>query len=170
MKAKLKRIDVPKYSRNGDVCFRRIYFELEDGNWAMTDLIPSFRNYKWWEPIIKSGVGTVIGGVFLKDGYRDKINADSQVFIVQEPLVKDNTRQIEFQKIPQTSRFAPDVYTISSFTIPDRQYEIIDTYGFLQCSCPDFRFMRRKCKHIKEVEKKKVEARQKQMAAMPKLF
>ncbi len=163
MTAKLKKMDMPKYSRNGNVCFRRLYFELEDGNFAVTDLVPSFRNFKWWEPVIKSGIGTVIGGVFLKDGYKDKINADSQVFIVQEPLVKNHT-SLPIYPVPQSNPHAPRVYEIPSFTTAGKSYEVTSEYGFMRCSCPDFKYMHRKCKHIKVIEKAKVESmKQKQV-------
>lgn len=150
-------MDYPKYSRNGDVAFRRIYFELEDGSWAATDLVPSFRNYKWWEPVVKSGIGTVIGGVFLKDGYRDKINADSQVFIIQEPLLKESKSEEDFE---------PRSYSIPSFSNPKKSYEVTYIYGIPQCSCPDFKYRNSKCKHIKELEKQKQIEAQKRQAAL----
>jgi hypothetical protein len=154
MTAKLKRMDQPKYSRNGKVCFQRLYFELEDGSWAATDLVPSYRNYKWWEPVIKSGIGTEIGGVFLKDNYPNKINADSQVYIVQEPLLKQPQPEPELQ-----SR----VYSFPSFTNPKKSYEVTYCNGIPQCSCFDFKYRTRKCKHIKALEQQKVdEARKKQ--------
>ena len=156
MTAILKKMDTPKYSRNGKVCFRRLYFELEDGNWAATDLVPSFRNYKWWEPVVKSGIGTEIGGVFLKDGYRDKINADSQVYIIQEPLIKQPQPEIEIQ---------PRTYNFPSFTDPKKSYEVSSDKGALKCTCSDFKYRNRKCKHIKALEQQKVdEARKKQTA------
>ncbi len=157
MKAKLKKMDYPKYSRNGYVSFRRIYFELEDGSWAATDLVPSFRNYKWWEPVINSGIGTVIGGVFLKDGYRDKINADSQVFIIQEPLLKEPKPEQDL---------APRSYVIPSFTSPKKDYEVTYHYNIPQCSCPDFKYRKSKCKHIKELEKQKLREIQRQQLAL----
>lgn len=155
-------MDNPKYSRNGKVCFRRLYFELEDGNWAATDLVPSFRNYKWWEPVVKCGIGTEIGGIFLKDGYRDKINTDSQVYILQEPLIKKTE--------PVTDDFCPQTYSIPSFTNPQKKYEITYIYGIPQCSCQDFKYRNGKCKHIKEIEKQKAKQRQMAQDALPKLF
>lgn len=159
MTAKLKKMDTPKYSRNGKVCFQRLYFELEDGSWAATDLVPSYRNYKWWEPVIKSGIGTEIGGIFLKDGYRDKINADSQVYIVQEPLIKQPQPQEEFN-------FTPRTYSFPSFTNPKKAYEVTYHYGIAQCTCFDFKYRNRKCKHIKALEQQKVAEAQKKQTAL----
>lgn len=84
MKAKLTKIEHTKTSRNGDVAFQRLHLTLEDGGFAMTDVVSSFRNYRYWKPVIESGVGTHITGVKLKG--LSKIDADSQVSIIQTPL------------------------------------------------------------------------------------
>ncbi len=157
MTAKLKKMDQPKYSRNGKVCFQRLYFELEDGSWAATDLVPSYRNYKWWEPVIKSGIGTEIGGVFLKESYRDKINADSQVYILQAPLLKQPQSEPDFQTRS---------YSFPSFTNPKKSYEVIYRNSIPQCTCFDFKYRNRKCKHIKELEKQKSAEIQKHQTAL----
>ncbi len=170
MKAKIKQIMYPRFSRNGDVFFQRIKLQMEDGSFAMTDLVSTFRNFKWWEPVIKAGTGTVIGGVFLKDGYKDKVNADSQIYIIQETLVKDQIPQLEIFKVSQPDFGSVEVYRVNSFTIPKKKYEITNFYGMPRCSCPDFRYMQRKCKHIKTVEKQKVEERKRQHTLAPKLF
>ena len=167
MTAILKKMDTPKFSRNGKVCFRRLYFELEDGNWAATDLVPSFRNYKWWEPVVKSGIGTEIGGVFLKDGYRDKINADSEVYILQEPLVK---RPDPVDDLNGKTLYFP------SFTKPNDGYQAKYVNGVLVCPCPDFTYRKKYrmgkggCKHIKRHEKEQAELKRKAREALPKLF
>ena len=83
MKARITKIDEPRVSRNNDVAFRRIHFILENGSYAMTDVVSTYRNYRFWEPVIESGIGTYIGGVNLKRP--DKVDADSQVYILQRP-------------------------------------------------------------------------------------
>ncbi|QGH73096.1 MAG: hypothetical protein [Podoviridae sp. ctviO18] len=83
MKARIKQIDQPIMSRNNDVAFRRIHFVLESGVFAMTDVVSTYRNYRYWEPVIASGIGTYIGGVEMKSP--GKIDADSPVYILQRP-------------------------------------------------------------------------------------
>lgn len=85
MTGKIVKIDPIKMSRNNDVAFRRVYFELQDGSWAATDLVSTFRNYARWKPIVEAGVGTIIDGLRLKG--KDKIDADSEVRVIQEKLV-----------------------------------------------------------------------------------
>lgn len=84
MKAKIKKVNKPRFSRNGDVQFQRLNLELEDGTFAMTDLVSSFRNFARWKPIIAAGEGTTIEGVRLLNP--KKVDADSQVKIWQAPL------------------------------------------------------------------------------------
>lgn len=83
MKGRITSIDEPKLSRNNDVAFRRIHLILETGEYVMTDIVSTYRNYRHWEPIIESGVGTYVGGIRLKD--KDKVDADSVVYIIQRP-------------------------------------------------------------------------------------
>ena len=83
MKARIKAIDELVMSRNNDVSFQRIHFVLESGVFAMTDVVKTYRNYRYWEPVIKSGVGTYIGGVNIKSP--GKVDADSAVYIIQRP-------------------------------------------------------------------------------------
>jgi len=88
MRAKITDISPMKFSRNGDVCFQRLKFQLEDGSFAMTDIVSTYRNYRWWKPVIEKGVGTWLSNVFLKAGSKvKKVDADSQVCIIQEPLI-----------------------------------------------------------------------------------
>ena len=95
MNATIKKIDKTKYSRNGEVKFQRVYFELEDGSFAITDLVSTYRNYKRWEKILKSGIGTKIAGVGLKEP--GKVNADSEVYLIQPTL----TAQLDEQMSPE---------------------------------------------------------------------
>jgi hypothetical protein len=80
MKATLTKIDPLKASISNNGTFRRIYFELEDGSWAHTDVVPEFRNYKRWKPIIEKGVGTELTGIRVKFG--SKVDADSPIKIL----------------------------------------------------------------------------------------
>lgn len=74
MKGEITRIDVTKKSHTGD--FKRIYFKLEDGRFAKTDLVSSFRNYPRWSNILK--VGNVLGNLQIKEGGKVvTVNADS---------------------------------------------------------------------------------------------
>jgi hypothetical protein len=84
LKAKITKIHEPKLSYNGDVAYIRINLQLEDGSFAQTDIVPKYRNYAWWQPVLKAGIGTWIGGVFLKQN--GKVDADSRVEIIKPPL------------------------------------------------------------------------------------
>ena len=89
MKAKITKVNKPRFSRNGDVFYQRVHFQLQDGRFAMTDLVSSFRNFAWWKPIIESGPGTILDKVDLKDesyGKPFKVDADSRVEIIQPTL------------------------------------------------------------------------------------
>lgn len=99
MKAKIKKIYAPRFSRNGDVEFRRLNLELEDGTFAMTDLVSSFRNFARWRPIILAGVGATIDGVGLMPAGpkgAKKVNADSPVRLYQEKL--ENTGRLQCEE------------------------------------------------------------------------
>lgn len=96
MKAMIKEIGEKKMSRNGDCYFQRIKFILEDGRFAMTDLVSNFRNFAWWKPVIEKGEGTWITNVFLKpvkEKQALKINADSQVMICSAPIMPLESEQ-----------------------------------------------------------------------------
>lgn len=81
----VKKIDPPKISKRGMIEYKRIHIELEDGNWAMTDIISTFRNYQYWEPVIEFGVGAILDGLILLG--KSKINADSPVKIIGKKLL-----------------------------------------------------------------------------------
>lgn len=82
MKAELIKIYAPKHSRDGVYTYQRLGIKLEDGKFAMTDLVKEYRNYARWRPVIESGVGTMIDGVMLLAD--KKINADSVIYIIQK--------------------------------------------------------------------------------------
>lgn len=80
MKAELIKIHQQKNSYNNDVKFIRLNFKLEDGTFAMTDVVPTFRNFSMWKPIIAKGVGAKINGITLINP--KKVNADSSVYLI----------------------------------------------------------------------------------------
>lgn len=97
MKAKLTKISHRKMSYNGDVDYYRLNFQLEDGSFAQTDVVPSYRNYAWWEPIVMAGVGTVIDHVMLRPSLKaKKIDADCQPVITKAPLFNHPQQQDPF--------------------------------------------------------------------------
>lgn len=98
----IKKIDPIKRSRNGGQCFIRIYFEMDDGGWAETDVVPTFRNYKKWKPIIESGIGTKVDGLILIRGRGTRVNADSNVRIYQPNLLQRELTAEE--KMEETKR------------------------------------------------------------------
>lgn len=95
MRATITKIDPPKASKY-QATFIRIYFNGDDGKWYQTDVVPVYRNYKNWKPVLESGVGTVVDGLQTKWSYgrigNSKIDADSPVIIVgkiKEKVVAD---------------------------------------------------------------------------------
>jgi len=79
MKAKIVGIDPLKTSRT-EKAYRRIYFTLDDGSWAKSDIVPAYRNFKTWKPLIQlfeSGARVFIEGVELRQP--GEVNADSPV-------------------------------------------------------------------------------------------
>jgi hypothetical protein len=73
MIAEITRIDQFKKSRNPNEIFKRVYFKLENGSWAKTDLVIGFRNYRRWEKILK--IGNVLFNLKMKDEHC--VDADS---------------------------------------------------------------------------------------------
>ena len=84
MKAKIYKIDPLKVSRS-ERQYRRIYFILENGAWAKTDVVPGYMNYKRWAPIIRmfeDGYEMFVDFVELR--IKGEIDADSPVEISVE--------------------------------------------------------------------------------------
>lgn len=73
MRGSIVKLDPIKYSRNGGDSFIRVKFKLEDGSFAMTDLVPSYRNYPRWKDLLV--VGKDLDNLTLKS--KGKIDADS---------------------------------------------------------------------------------------------
>ena len=78
------KIDPPKENSWHNGVFIRIYFKMENDSWVQTDVVPGFRNYVHWEPIIKSGPNTKVGNLVYKTS--SKIDADCKPYIIE----KDN--------------------------------------------------------------------------------
>lgn len=85
MKATITKIHPNKYSVHGNM-FTRIEFKLADGTWAKTDVCPDYRNYKGWQPVLVSGVGTELDNLKMRN--KTEINADSSPVILKKPEVK----------------------------------------------------------------------------------
>jgi len=94
VRATITKIDQPKIGTY-QASFIRVYFQGQEGGWYQTDVVPTYRNYKVWKPILESGVGTILDGLEVKHGFvQSKIDADSPAVIVgkklqvkQEPLL-----------------------------------------------------------------------------------
>lgn len=81
MKAKIIKIDPLKESRT-EKAFRRIYFIMEDGTWAKTDIVPAYRNFRNWKPIIElfeKGAQIFVEGLEMRN--KAEVDADSLVRI-----------------------------------------------------------------------------------------
>ncbi len=160
MKARITKILEQKYSRTENVYFR-IYLRLETGEFAITDVVPTYRNFKFWQPVMKAGVGTIIGGVFLKEGYGKtlKVDADSEVFIIQEPLMKSPISEID-KEIYLLREGDPEIWSVIG-SKGKRHKVMISTNRLSTCDCEAYRYGGGKaCKHIKlalNERKKKLE-------------
>lgn len=79
MKAKIIRIDPLKPSRS-EKMFRRVYFLLDNGAWAKTDIVPAYRNFKNWKRLIElfdAGAVVFVDGITLRRP--TEVDADSPV-------------------------------------------------------------------------------------------
>jgi hypothetical protein len=152
LKATVIKLEECKYSRTENVYYR-IKLRLETGEFAMTDAVPTYRNFHYWKPVIAAGVGTTIAGVYLKEGNWKplKVNADSQVFIIQETLIKDE-QPVGDEPIFQIKNGDPEIWAVLGSK--DKRHEVVILHGFAECDCEAFRFAGRKkeCKHTKAVE------------------
>lgn len=79
MKAKITKIDHLKGSRT-EAAFRRVYFQLEDGSWAKTDVVPKYRNFKNWKfpiELFEKGEEVFLDGIQLRR--KQEVDADSPI-------------------------------------------------------------------------------------------
>ena len=103
MKAKIIKIDPLKQSRT-EKAFRRIYFMLDDGTWAKTDIVPAYRNFKIWKPIIEmfeKGAEVFLDGIELRNP--QEVDGDSVVRLSSPFQVIKRTVNEQKIKVTQES-------------------------------------------------------------------
>jgi hypothetical protein len=106
MNAQLIGIGQPRLSRNGDVNYYRIKLVLDNGSFVMTDIVPAYRNWKYWKPVLVAGRGTWMKGI--KMLYEGKVDADSRVKIIEapKPPKEKKIKAVKVERIPiQVSMF-----------------------------------------------------------------
>ena len=110
MKAKIIKIDPLKESRNKGNSYRRVYFQVKDfeidrekavvktvTKWAKTDLVPKFRNYKKWVPVLK--VGNILEGIRMKG--ESTVDADSNITVLYNQEITEENQKIIDEKVEQ---------------------------------------------------------------------
>jgi hypothetical protein len=80
MTAKITKIHPLKIGRTGVASYIRVEFLTESGGWAKTDLVPTFRNYPRWKPLLD--IGNTLSGLRMKAKF--EIDADSIPHLVQQ--------------------------------------------------------------------------------------
>lgn len=80
MRGEIYKVDPLKESANKGQSFYRLYFKLESGAWAATDVVPAFRNFRRWKPILDQSVPIKVDGLTLKGP--EKVDADSLVKLI----------------------------------------------------------------------------------------
>jgi len=98
MKGSIIKILPKRFSRNGGT-FTRVNFKMEDGSFAQTDLVDSYRNVARWRNLLRVGIN--LDGLLLKG--KNKVNADS---FPRE--IKVGVKQ-EWKSMPDGSMFLVDV-------------------------------------------------------------
>jgi hypothetical protein len=92
MRATITKIDTLK--RGNGAIFQRVYFKTESGQFAVTDLCPTFRNFTRWRPLLQIGTEVdnllVVRTESLPPNVRNAsklihIDADSRVVGVPQP-------------------------------------------------------------------------------------
>ena len=83
MKGTITKIDARKKGNGAE--FKRVYFELEDGGWAKTDLCPAFQNWRRWENLLHEG--NLLDGLVMRD--KSTVNADSYPRLVPKPATPE---------------------------------------------------------------------------------
>ena len=76
MKGKITKIHPLKESRTQH-SYYRIEFLLENGEWAKTDIVPAYRNYRNWKLFITTNSANFVEGLILRK--KGEIDADSPV-------------------------------------------------------------------------------------------
>ncbi len=90
MFGEITRVDQFKRSRNEGDIFIRVTFKMEDGGWAKTDIVPTFRNYWRWRKLLR--VGNTLFNLTLKDP--ETVDADSKPYLL-EGRRKDTNLELE---------------------------------------------------------------------------
>jgi hypothetical protein len=73
MTATITKIHPLKIGSKGVASYQRVEFKTDAGNWAKTDLVPSFRNYAGWKEYLE--VGMRLTNLRMKSKY--EVDADS---------------------------------------------------------------------------------------------
>ena len=72
MEGQITKIEKLAKSHNKGQSFIRVHFRLANGQWAKTDLVPGFRNFKRWKPLLKER--NTLYALRLKD--KETVDAD----------------------------------------------------------------------------------------------
>jgi hypothetical protein len=100
MKGTVLKILPMKMSRTESV-YSRITFTMDNGDWAKTDIVHTYRNYARWKPVIDAGPGTVVDNLKM----RSKSEVDGDSFPKITAKFAEKTKK-EIKQIPeQTSLF-----------------------------------------------------------------
>ena len=70
----ITKIHPPKKGKKFNATFIRVEFDMA-GTWAKTDLVPTYKNFARWKPLL--AVGAILGGLRLRG---IEVDADSEVF------------------------------------------------------------------------------------------
>ena len=97
MKAEIIKIHRLKSSKT-EASFIRVEFKMEDGSWAKTDIVPVYRNYKRWKPLLAKGVGTQLDNLKLRR--EGEVDADSYPYAFM-PMVETISPMSAFANMPR---------------------------------------------------------------------
>lgn len=103
LKVKIIKVHPLKISR-AEKAFRRIEFISDSGEWLKTDIVPAYRNFKIWKPIIglfESGASVFLEGIDLRNP--GEVDGDSLVRMSSPFEVMKRTIKEEKKKIIQDS-------------------------------------------------------------------
>lgn len=95
-KGTISKIHPVQYGKDGP--FIRLEFQMQNKNWAKTDLVLSFRNYQRWKEYLKVGMALDK----LKMRHNGEVDADSY----PEPIVAKKTGR--WVETPNGMRFEVD--------------------------------------------------------------
>lgn len=81
MKGKIYQILPMVPGQRIEVKYRRVMFEMEDGSWARTDIVPGYRNEPYWRPHLI--VGNVLGSLQWKNEKEHMLDADAHPVLLK---------------------------------------------------------------------------------------